>query len=246
MNMNLEQNRLVKKKGTTREIRQPSIAASPQAAAARRKIQIVVVDDHAGVRSGIKGLLDREDDMLVVAEAANGRDAIEIVLRLRPDIILLDVELPVMRGEEVVRRIRKAQQPVKVLAVSSYDDRQYIRGMLDNGAQGYITKEEASELLVEAIRRIASGEDRWLSPRAARYGDAGPLVPTTQTMTRREVEILQLLALDKSEAEIARTTGMTAERLKSYLQVLMVKYGVDASERLVEIAKKAFHSSAND
>jgi DNA-binding NarL/FixJ family response regulator len=145
-----------------------------------------------------------------------------------------------------MRHIRKGEHSVKVLAVSSYDDRQYIRGMLDNGAQGYITKEEASELLVEAIRSIASGENRYLSPRAARYSRSSQSASTTQAMTKREVEILQMLSLDKSEPEIAETMGMMAERLKSYLQVLMVKYGADTSERLTGIAKKIFRKDPDD
>lgn len=222
------------------------VVSEPTPAGNRRKIKVVVVDDHDGVRAGIKGLLNREDDMVVVAEAANGREAVDIARQVHPDVMLLDVELPLMRGEEVVRRIRKEDHTVKVLAVSSYDDRQYIRGMLDNGAQGYITKEEASELLVEAIRRIASGESGWLSPRASRYRGSPQPAQTSQTMTKREFEILQMLSVDKSETEIAQTMGMMADRLKSYLKVLMVKYGVDSSERLVGIAKKIFPNKPDD
>ena len=205
-------------------------------------ITVVIVDDHDGIRAGIKGLLTREDDIEVVAEGANGQEAVDLAREKTPDVMLLDVELPIMRGEEVVKRIRKEHSPVKVLAVSSYDDRQYIHGMLDNGAQGYITKEEASEFLVEAVRKIAEGERKWLSPRAARDIPSQPL-QTAQTMTKREFEILQLLSHGRSRDEITRSMGMVSERFNNYVQVLMVKYGVDSLERLRQIAKKIF---AND
>lgn len=200
-------------------------------------IKVVIVDDHEGIRAGIKGLLNKEKDIEVVAEGANGQEAVELAKEKTPDVMLLDVELPVMRGEEVVKRIRKEHSTVKVLAVSSYDDRQYIHGMLDNGAQGYITKEEASELLVEAVRTIAEGNGKWLSPRAARYVPSQP-AQTAQTMTRREFEILQLLSMDKNEKEITRAMGMVRERLNNYLQILMVKYTVDSVDHLRQVAKK--------
>ena len=131
-----------------------------------KQIRVVIVDDHTGVRTGIRYLLGKAKDIDVVGEGANGVEAVELASTYKPDIMLLDVELPVMRGDEAVRLIRGKHPEVKVLAVSSYSDRQYILEMMANGAAGYITKDEVPELLVEAVRTIHKDNQTWLSPRA--------------------------------------------------------------------------------
>ncbi len=131
-------------------------------------IRVVIVDDHAGVRAGIRNLLLSAQDMIVVGEGANGAEAIQLAETEKPDVMLLDVELPILRGDEVVRRIRSSQPEVKVLAVSSHDDRLFIQGMLENGAAGYITKDEAPNLLIEAIYSVLTSEKRWISPHVAK------------------------------------------------------------------------------
>jgi DNA-binding NarL/FixJ family response regulator len=102
--------------------------------------------------------------------------------------MLLDVELPVLRGEEVARHLRDNQSQVKILAVSSYNDRQYILSMLENGAVGYITKDEAPDLLLEAVYSIVRGKSKWISPRAAQH--AHEELPDEQSLTAREMDIL--------------------------------------------------------
>ena len=133
------------------------------------QIRVVIVDDHPGVRAGIRRLLSPAKDILVVAEGTNGLEAIQLAETYNPDVMLLDVELPKMRGDEVVRKIRDAQPAVKVLAVSSYNERLYVQGMMENGSFGYITKDEAPELLIEAVRHVSKGENKWVSPRALRH-----------------------------------------------------------------------------
>lgn len=127
-------------------------------------IRIVIVDDHPGVRAGIKRLLGDEEDIKIVGEGADGVEAIQLANSLSPDIMLLDVEMPVMRGEEVAKRLRVSKPDIKILAVSSYNDRSYIQGMLESGAIGYITKDEAPNLLREAIVSIFQGGEIWISP----------------------------------------------------------------------------------
>ena len=131
-----------------------------------KQIRVVIVDDHTGVRTGIRYLLGKAKDIDVVGEGANGVEAVELASTHKPDIMLLDVELPVMRGDEAVRLIRGKHPEVKVLAVSSYSDRQFIMEMMANGAAGYITKDEVPDLLVEAVRIIHNANHTWLSPRA--------------------------------------------------------------------------------
>src|SRR5919198_1344379 len=107
------------------------------------KIRVLIVDDHSGVRRGIKNLLQSATDMVIVGEGGNAAEAIELAAMKKPDILLLDIELPDQRGDAVMRHIHNTQPNMKVLAVSSYSDRDYILGMLENGASGYITKDEA-------------------------------------------------------------------------------------------------------
>jgi len=131
-------------------------------------IKVVIVDDHAGVRAGIRNLILTAKDIIVVGEGVNGVEALRLAETEKPDVMLLDVELPILKGDEVVRRIHRSQPKVKVLAVSSYNDPLYIQGMLENGASGYIVKEEAPELLLEAIHTIFTSDHRWMSPLAAK------------------------------------------------------------------------------
>jgi len=131
----------------------------------QEQIRVVIVDDHARVREGIKRILVAASDIVVIGEGANGADALQLAQEQRPDVMLLDMELPVLRGDQVAQIIRDTHLRVKILAVSSYDDRSYVQSMIENGALGYITKDEASELLVEAVRQVHAGKGAWMSPR---------------------------------------------------------------------------------
>ena len=117
--------------------------------------------------------IGEREDIDVVGEGANGVEAVQLASIHKPDIMLLDVELPLLRGDEAVRLIRGKHPEVKVLAVSSYSDRQYIQEMMANGAAGYITKDEVPELLLEAVRSIYNENHTWLSPRANRINRPG-------------------------------------------------------------------------
>src|SRR5512147_764296 len=128
-----------------------------------KQIKVLIVDDHSGVRTGIRKLLQTAKDMVVVGEGANGAEAIELVATRDSDILLLDIELPDQRGDAVMRRIHDMYPEMKVLAVSSYSDRDYIFGMLENGVAGYITKDEAPIMLLDAIRSIIHKDENWLS-----------------------------------------------------------------------------------
>ena len=132
-----------------------------------KPIQVVIADDHALMRMGLRNLLNRYPDINVVGEAENGAKALETIEETHPDVLILDMQMPVMDGVEVALRLTKAQSPVKILAFSAFDDKYYILSLLEMGASGYIVKDEDPSLLVEAIRRTAAGETGWLSPRAA-------------------------------------------------------------------------------
>lgn len=132
-----------------------------------KTIRIVLVDDHTLVRAQTRRLLQRLPEIEVVGEASNGVEAIHLVNQLAPDILLLDIEMPILNGVEVARELCAVNSPVRILALSAYDDQQYVNEMLANGAAGYLTKDEAPQYIVEAIRRVAQGEHGWFSQRAA-------------------------------------------------------------------------------
>lgn len=131
------------------------------------KIRVVIADDHAIMRVGIRNILARSDEICVVGEANNGAEAIHLVEELEPDVLVLDMEMPVMDGVEVARRLQASESPVAVLVLSAYDDRQYILEMLNMGAAGYLIKDEAPDVIVEAVQGVSRGEKGWISRKAA-------------------------------------------------------------------------------
>jgi len=201
-----------------------------------KPIKVLIVDDHSGVRTGIKNLLNTAKDMVVVGEGGNGAEAIELAATRNPDILLLDIELPDQRGDMVMRHIHDTQPDMKVLAVSYYSARDYILGMLENGASGYITKDEAPMMLLDAIRSIINKGISWFSPRAVK--NSGIPSVEDQTLTKREVEILERLILDQSPQEIASLLNMDVEQVNKYLKLLMRKFETESMVSLKHIAKR--------
>ena len=201
-----------------------------------KQIKVLIVDDHSGVRTGIKNLLQTAKDIVVVGEGGNGAEAIELAATKNPDILLLDIELPDQRGDMVMRHIHDIQPDMKVLAVSSYSDRDYILGMLENGAAGYITKDEAPMMLLDAIRSIINKGISWFSPRAVK--NSGIPSVEDQTLTKREVEILEQLILDRSPQDIASALHMDVGQVDKYLKLLMRKFETESTASLKHIVKR--------
>jgi DNA-binding NarL/FixJ family response regulator len=125
--------------------------------------RVVLADDHPALRLGIRVILERAPDISVVGEASDGVQTLHLVEDLAPDVLLLDMEMPGLTGVEVAQRLKAAGSPVRILALSSYDDKPYILGLLANGALGYLLKEEAPEKIVAAVRGVARGERHWVS-----------------------------------------------------------------------------------
>jgi DNA-binding NarL/FixJ family response regulator len=198
-------------------------------------IDLVIVDDHPGVRKGIINLLKAADDIVVVGEAANGKQAIKLAALKNPHIILLDVELPDMRGDVVLQHIHTESPNIKVLAISAYSDRQYILGMMDSGASGYLTKEVIPAMLVKAIRSIVYEDMVWVGPRVIKDNSK-----FETTLTQKEVDILKQLLAHQSESEIASKLGMNVKQVGKYLDLLMMKYQVQSLAALRQIAQQLF------
>lgn len=208
-----------------------------------KPIRAGIVDDHSGVRIEIRNLLASAGDIIVVGEGTNGEEALQMAQQVEPDVLVLDVELPVMKGDEVIRRLREAHSKVHVLALSSYDDPMYILGMLENGADGYITKDEAPRLLLGAVRSIMEDEVKWISPRATQK--ISRITLQDLTFTGRELQILRLMVLGKKEEEILQALGMNAKLLQRYIALLMDKFGVSSGPDLIQAAKKVVSAQHN-
>jgi DNA-binding NarL/FixJ family response regulator len=200
------------------------------------QIRVLIVDDHPGVRAGLKKLLGSAKDIVVMGEGTNGADALKLIDTKKSDLLLLDIELPDQRGDLVMHRIHEVQPEMKVLAVSSYSDREYILGMVENGAVGYITKDEAPAMLLEAIRIIVKDGKDWFSPSALKNSNLTPL--EEQILTDRETKILSQLILDHTRAQMALSLQMEEKKLAKYLTLLMKKFETESLDVLKHTARR--------
>jgi DNA-binding NarL/FixJ family response regulator len=214
----------------------PNDAVGETLSMTNNQIKVLIVDDHPGVRAGLRNLLMSAKDIKVVGEGENGAQAIELIATKNPDILLLDMELPDLRGDMVMRKIHDMQPDMKVLAVSSYTDRDYILGMMENGASGYVTKDEAPTMLLDAIRSIVNKNENWFSPQAVKVST--PTSLEQQTLTKREVQILEQLVRDRSADEIAASLGISKTQVENFLKLLMKKYEANSLIVLKNIAQR--------
>jgi DNA-binding NarL/FixJ family response regulator len=200
--------------------------------------RILIADDHGIVRSGLKLLLERQADMKVVAEAADGAQAVELTLRERPDLCILDVGMPVLTGLQATREI-KAQAPgVTVLMLSMHSDERYLFEALKAGASGYVLKSEADQDLVAAARAVGRGE-AFLTNAAERSlirdwinGDEGPSEP----LTPREQEVVKLIAEAYTNAQIAEILHLAEKTVESHRANVLRKLGMRDRVELVRYA----------
>ena len=183
-------------------------------------IRIVLADDHPVVRRGIRSMLEKASDLVVVGEAGGGEEALRLVEHLSPDVLLLDMEMPDISGLEVARRLLADGSPVHVLALSAHDDEQYIFGLLDHGAAGYLTKDEAPSTIVEAVRGVARGEKGWISRRVANKlvrRKRMALEAATSALSDREREVLRLMGRGYNNTRIAEILFISEGTVKNHV-----------------------------
>ncbi|HUU63663.1 MAG TPA: response regulator transcription factor [Dehalococcoidia bacterium] len=208
-----------------------------------RKINVLIVDDHAIVRDGICSLLALAGDMEVVGEAANGREGLEKARQLLPDVILMDMAMPIMGGLEAIRRIRKEFSEIKILILTQYDDKDHVFPVIQAGANGFISKTAASSELISGIRAIFAGES-YLSPAIAklfvedyqRVALKEDIKDHYEQLTDREREILKLVVEGYKTQQIAEMLTITPKTVEGHKTSLMNKLGIHNTIELVKYA----------
>lgn len=193
-------------------------------------IRVLLVDDHPVVRTGIRTLLETAADIEVVAETSGGEEVFVLLERLTPDVLLLDMEMPGLSGVEVAARLKKADLGVRVLALSAYDDEEYISNLLQSGAAGYLTKEEAAESIIDAVRGVARGEEGWFSRRAVAQLSALSRQPKVADplLTKREQQVLAAVAAGMTNQEIGAKLGISEKTVEKHLGAVFTKLNVSS------------------
>jgi len=202
------------------------------------------VDDHALVRQGFRRILEDDHDIEVIGEAGNGLEAIALVKRLEPDVVVMDMAMPEMNGLHASIELLKQNPGVRILILSMYSDEQYVRNALDAGVKGYILKNAIENDLTRAVRAVASGE-QYLSPelsgvliRAIQTGSFEGSNDPYEKLTQREKQILQLIAHGKSNKEIAVMLDLSVNTVAVHRANLMSTLGVHKTAELVLFAVK--------
>lgn len=205
------------------------------------KLQILLADDHAVVREGLKRLIEMQPDMKVIGEAADGRDAVDKAVKLSPEVAVMDVSMGELNGVEATRRVRELCPRTKVLALTVHEDKSYLRELLDAGAVGYVLKRAAADELVRAIRAVASG-GIYVDPRVA-----GKLLRTfveppsaapdgNADLSERETAVMQLIAQGYTNKEIAAQLGVSVKTVETYKARSMDKLGLRSRVDIMRIA----------
>jgi NarL family two-component system response regulator LiaR len=198
------------------------------------KIRVLIVDDHPLFRDGVRDRLVETDRAIeVVGEAADGREAIELVEGLHPDVVLMDVAMPGLNGIEATRRVKARWPEVSILGLTVYDDEAYVVALLEAGAAGYLLKTVAAAELAEAIHRVHEGE-AVLSPPVARAvlhrfirpGESASTARPWGTLSEREIDVLRLAAKGISNKEIAQELGLSVRTVHAHLSRVFDKLGV--------------------
>jgi DNA-binding NarL/FixJ family response regulator len=207
-----------------------------------RKIRILLADDHTILRDGIRALLEAEADMSVIGEVEDGHSAVRMACELEPDVILMDIAMPLLNGLEATRQIHRARPGIKILILSMHENEEYIRQVLANGAMGYILKDAAAKDLLSAIRSVQKGE-AVLSPAITRlviedylrWGDlnSGQI---TNGLSPREHEVLQLIAEGYTNKQIAEILSIAIKTVQSHRTNIMAKLDLHDRSELVKYA----------
>jgi two-component system invasion response regulator UvrY len=206
-------------------------------------IKVLLADDHHVVREGFRRIVEDAEDMMVIAEAADGREAIEQVKKTSPDVAVIDISMPGMDGLEVISQLRYSHPELPILILTMHEEEQYVVRAISAGAMGYVTKRVAPEQLVEAIRKVHAGR-RYLTESAAEMlalrmtrgaGGTSPL----DTLSDREIQVLRRLALGHTNREIAEAYNISIKTVDTYRLRLLQKLNLRNNAELTRFAIQA-------
>jgi len=203
------------------------------------KIRVLIADDHSIVRSGIRALLESQEDIEVCAEVANGREAVEKVQEFNPQVVLMDVAMPLMDGLEATRRIAKANSGARVIILTQYDNKEYALSAIKAGAAGIVPKKAGPAELVSAIRAVHAGDSfihpsmaKWVVMDYAQRADDDPF----DSLTEREREVLKLVAEGYSNREIADQLFISVKTVLGHRERIMQKLDIHSRTDLIRYA----------
>lgn len=211
------------------------------------KIRVLLADDHAVVRQGIRRFLEEVDDIEVVAEAGDGREAVRLVEERQPDVAVLDIRMPELTGVEATRRIRERFPQVRVLILTAYDDDPYVFALLQAGADGYVLKTASGDELVQAVRTVSQGKSA-LSPEVAtkmvqqaRSGKPATAAGQVEPLTPRELDVLRLAARGLTNRAIGHELGVSHRTVQGHLASIYGKLGVGSrTEAVTEALRRGW------
>jgi len=209
----------------------------------RRKqgmIKVLLADDHSIVRAGLRRIVEESDDMAVVAEAADGKEALGLVEDTRPDVAVIDISMPVLDGLEVIARLQRAHPDLPVLVLTMHEEQQYVVRAIEAGAMGYVTKQAAPEQLVAAIRKVYAGV-RFLTEEAAealalRVAKGKQGRSALDLLSNRELQVLRRLALGHTNREIAAAYNISIKTVDTYRLRLLKKLNLRNNAELSRFA----------
>jgi DNA-binding NarL/FixJ family response regulator len=208
-----------------------------------KKIAVLIVDDHTVVRQGLRALLSLQEDIEVVGEAENGRQAVQLAAKTMPDIVIMDIVMPLMNGLEGTRQILDCVPKAKVLVLSSYGDDDYVQQLTDAGASGYLIKQTAADNLLLAIREVQKGNPFYSPSIAKRLRDRGRQAfaygrtfRRNINLTSRESEVLQLIAEGLPNKQIASELGISIKTVEKHRQQVMNKLNIHTVAGLTRYA----------
>ena len=196
--------------------------------------RVLIVDDHALLRTGVANIINPETDLEVIAEATNGLEGVEAYERYRPDVVLLDLRMPVMEGVDAIRRMREIDGQARIIVLTTYDSDEDIARALTAGAKAYVLKDIAADALIACIHEVLGGRT-YLAPAAA--AKLAERVTRVQ-LTPRELATLRSMADGKSNKEIGTALGISERTVKSHLGHLFEKLGVTSRTEAVKVATR--------
>jgi DNA-binding NarL/FixJ family response regulator len=212
-----------------------------------KKITVLLAEDHTIVREGFRKMLELEDDIEVAGEAQDGRQAVALVNKLRPDVVLMDIAMPLLNGLEATRQVLKALPATKILMLSAHSDDAYVQNATESGAVGFLLKQTSAHDVCRAIREVQKG-NTFFSPSISRRQDrlhpqapgrAGAVNKNGARLTSREMEVLQLIAEGKANKETASELGISMKTVEKHRENLMSKLDIHDTAGLTRYAISA-------